>query len=275
MRYTQPPNGVRSLEQRIRNLEGNDGLAQRRRISMALVAVAQMMPGGVVKGGSAMALRYGNDTRFTRDLDAARPDSLEDFRAEFERRLAEGWAGFTGRLIPKRPARPKGIPHSYVMQPFDIRLDYRGQSWCSVPFELGSIEMGDADESDLVLAGDLADMFIDVGLEAPSPLPVMRVDHQIAQKLHAVSAEGSERVRDLVDLQILASHEHLNFRQLRQTCDRLFRFRRQHEWPPTIHGRPGWASLYEEAATGVPVSASLEEAISWVNDLIEEIERHR
>lgn len=65
MKYIGAPNSVRSLEQRIRNLEGNDGLAQRPRVSMALVVVGQLLPEGVVKGGSAMALRYGRGTRFT------------------------------------------------------------------------------------------------------------------------------------------------------------------------------------------------------------------
>ena len=49
MRYADPPMSVRSLEQHIRNLEGDDGLAQRRRVGMALVVVAEMFPGGVVK----------------------------------------------------------------------------------------------------------------------------------------------------------------------------------------------------------------------------------
>ena len=47
------PTSVRSLEQRIRNLEGDDGLALRRRVGMALVVVGQMLPEGAIKGGSA------------------------------------------------------------------------------------------------------------------------------------------------------------------------------------------------------------------------------
>ncbi len=57
MSYAIALPGVRSLEQHIRNLEGDEGLAQRRRVSMALVVVGQMLPEGAVKGGSAMALR--------------------------------------------------------------------------------------------------------------------------------------------------------------------------------------------------------------------------
>jgi hypothetical protein len=83
------------------------------------------------------------------------------------------------------------------MQPFDVKLDYRRRSWCTVKFELGHNEIGDADEPEFQLADDLAGLFTEVGLEAPGPVPVMRADHQVAQKLYAVSSESSERARDL------------------------------------------------------------------------------
>ena len=57
MSYDGAPTSVRSLEQRIRNLEGDEGLALRRRIAMTLVVVSQMLPEGAIKGGSSMALR--------------------------------------------------------------------------------------------------------------------------------------------------------------------------------------------------------------------------
>lgn len=61
VRYTGTPMSVRSLEQRIRNLEGDDGLAQRRRVGMALVVVGQMLPRGSDQGwqcdGAALRAR--------------------------------------------------------------------------------------------------------------------------------------------------------------------------------------------------------------------------
>ncbi len=45
-------------------------------------------------------------------------------------------------------------------------------------------------------------------------MPVMRADHQVAQKLHALSGEGSERARDLVDLQLLDKGEDLDLSQV-------------------------------------------------------------
>lgn len=271
MSYEGAPASVRSLEQRIRNLEGDEGLVQRRKVSMALVVVGQMLPAGAIKGGSAMALRYGRDTRFTRDLDAARIASLAAFRTEFEESLASGWAGFTGRLAQKAAPRPASVPTAYVMQPFNVKLDYRGRSWCTVKFELGHNEIGDAEEPELQLADDLAAMFTEVGLEAPMPVRVMRADHQIAQKLHAVTAEASERARDLVDLQLLDSRENLDLALVAETCTRLFNYRRQQSWPPTVVATSQWTSLYAEASEGLDVLPSVAEAVDWVNAFIRRI----
>lgn len=271
MSYADVPNSVRSLEQRIRNLEGTEELAIRRRVGMALVVVGQMLPEGAIKGGSAMALRYGRGTRFTQDLDAARVQPLAQFRSDFEDSLAVGWAGFTGRLIEKAAPRPTGVPTAYFMQPFDVKLDYRGRPWCTVKFEIGHNEIGDADEPEYQLADGLGQLFTEVGLEAPKRVPVMRADHQVAQKLHAVSEPGSERVRDLVDLQLLDAGEDLDLAQVKATCIRLFEYRRQQAWPPTIETGAGWGTLYEAAVEDIDVLPDAEGAVAWVNEFVQRI----
>lgn len=50
--------------------------------------VAQMIPSGVVKGGSTIELRLGDaGTRFTTDLDFARSKSMESFLGDLQRDL--------------------------------------------------------------------------------------------------------------------------------------------------------------------------------------------
>ena len=61
---------------------------------------------------------------------------MTDFLDDFEVALDQGWAGFTGRLVDRKPPRPAGIPPAYVMQPFDVRLDYLGRSWRTVKGEV-------------------------------------------------------------------------------------------------------------------------------------------
>nr|WP_255353631.1 MULTISPECIES: nucleotidyl transferase AbiEii/AbiGii toxin family protein [unclassified Plantibacter] len=231
-----------------------------------------MLPAGAIKGGSAMALRYGRATRFTRDLDAARSGTLAEFVSEFEERLRNGWAGFTGRLIERTPPKPAGVPATYVMQPFDVKLDYRGRPWCTVTFELGHNEIGDADEPEIVLSDDLADLFEAVGLPRPEPVHVMRSDHQIAQKLHAATGVDSQRAHDLIDLQLLDREEDLDLELVRETCTRLFAYRGGHEWPPLVVVNADWDTLYETAADGVEVLPDAEAAAVWANDFIRRID---
>ncbi|MBC7632981.1 nucleotidyl transferase AbiEii/AbiGii toxin family protein [Aeromicrobium sp.] len=88
MTYSTPPPNLKSLEQRIRNLEADDMGSLRRQVTMAMVVVGQMLPEGAVKGGTAMALRYGRrESRFTQDLDAARVHPLSEFLDDFEASL--------------------------------------------------------------------------------------------------------------------------------------------------------------------------------------------
>lgn len=255
----------------MRNIEGDEGLVQRRRVAMALVVVGQMLPDGAIKGGSAMALRYGRATRFTQDLDAAHSQPLASFKRHFEESLAQGWEGFTGRLVPKTAPRPSGVPSEYVMQPHDVKLSYHGKSWCTVKFELGHNEIGDAEEPEHHLAPDLSELFTTLGIKPPKQVPVMRSDHQIAQKLHAVSSPGSERARDLVDLQLLDGAEALDLNQVAATCSRLFQYRQRQTWPPTIAPGEEWESLYNEAAQHLPVRQNLDETIAWTNAFIHRI----
>jgi len=272
MTYSTPPPNLRSLEQRIRNIETNDTSSLRRQVTMAMIVVGQLLPEGAVKGGTAMALRYGRaESRFTQDLDAARVHPLSEFLDDFEASLNQGWAGFTGRVVDRQPPRPPGIPPAYVMQPFDVKLDYLGRSWRTVKFELGHNEIDDAVEPELRIASDLVELFTDLGLPAPAAIPVMRADHQVAQKLHAVSEPGSERVRDLVDLQLLEKGEQLDLTQVKATCLRLFDYRRRHAWPPTIEVDAEWGDLYEAAIEGVGVLPDIDAAVAWTNDLIKRI----
>lgn len=80
--------------------------------------ISQMVPTGVVKGGTAMKLRIGEfGSRFTPDFDAARPRGLGlvDDIDRFADRLAEGWGGFTGTIEKLDPPEPEGVPGDYVM----------------------------------------------------------------------------------------------------------------------------------------------------------------
>ena len=271
MAEIKAPNSRRNLDEAIKRAHGEDYL--RARTAMANAIVGQLLPEGVVKGGSALKLRFGNAaTRFTTDLDAARVHDIEVFIENLEDRLSEGWCGFTGHVVPRSPAHPRDVPEQYVMQPFDVKLSYNGKSWLTVPLEVGHDEIGDADEVEYGLAEDVAALFEAVGLPAPGSSPLMPLHHQIAQKLHAVSTPGGDRAHDLIDLQVIFSMGNVDPARTRETCIRLFAYRRQQAWPPVIEADDRWAGLYDAQAEGLDVLDSVEKAVDWANELVAAID---
>lgn len=176
------PNSKRNLDMAIRRLSGNDEAYVRSRTILANAIVASLMPEGVVKGGSALKIRFGDfGTRATTDLDAARASKLEVFVEKFEEALRKGWEGFEGRLITLEPAHPHGVPEGYVMQPFTVKLSYRGSAWCSVSFELGHNEIGDAENPDYLEPTDANNILTALGFPSLPAIPTMGLHHQIAQ----------------------------------------------------------------------------------------------
>lgn len=245
------------------------------RLSRALgnVIVAQMLPDGVVKGGSSLMFRYGGQvTRYTRDMDTARMMELEEYLRLLETSLYNGWNGFTGKLVMVAPPKPKDVPQAYVMMPFDIKLNYCGRPWQTIRIEIGHNEIGDADEFEEILPEDLAAVFEALSFPRPNPIHVMMLSHQIAQKLHAVSEAGSERAHDLIDLQLIVANSKLDMADVRSKCHRLFDYRRMQAWPPTIVKGVGWDELYMNAKGNLHVLQTADEAIVWANELITKIE---
>lgn len=276
-RREDPPSNLRSLETRIGNVARDRGRPLRRiQRAIANTVVGQMLPPSVVKGGTAMKLRVGEaGSRFTPDLDAARATdlSIEDYLDELAAKLADGWGGFTGAVEEQDPPRPDGVPDDYVMRPFLIRLAFAGRHWLSVPFELGHDEIGSTRHPELRIADDIIELFAMIGLDDPAPIPLLALDHQIAQKLHACTSVnaatgGNERAHDLVDLQILAEEEDIDYAAVNATGRRLFAARRTQSWPPTVVAFDGWDMIYAAAADGLGVIDNVDDAVVWTNDFI-------
>ena len=74
------PNSCTNLNKALLRLAGSDESFLDLRATMANVIVAQMLPNGVVKGGSQLKLRFGPlASRVTMDLDTARSTDLDTF----------------------------------------------------------------------------------------------------------------------------------------------------------------------------------------------------
>lgn len=270
------PNSAANLIRAIKRYCGVNQDDIRLARAMADVIVGQMLPGGVVKGGSSLMFRYGGAvTRYTKDVDTARSVELEAYLESLRLKLAEGWNGFTGKIVDVEPPSSPNVPKPYLMMPYDIKLQYLGKSWMTVRIEIGHNEIGDADAFETMLPDDIAAAFVDLGFPKPNEIPIMKLSYQVAQKLHAVSGINSDRAHDLIDLQLIDKYSILDLGDVRSKCERLFKYRCEQAWPPVIIKGDRWSSVYNEAYTTLRkpemVLSAVDDAIEWVNEFVNRI----
>ena len=86
------------------------------------------------------------------------------YAAQLDSNLRAGWEGFSGRVASREPASPEGVPEQYVVQPYDVKLDYLGKPWCTVPLEVGHNEIGDAEIIDWAELVDAGRLFEAIGI---------------------------------------------------------------------------------------------------------------
>ena len=270
------PHNEHELELALTRLAGSNIAAVEYRDIMAGVVLGQMLPAGtVVKGGTSMRLRLGpGNSRVTVDFDAARNIELDDYIKSLRSLLEVGWADFTGEVAIRKQGSPTGVPFEYVMQPIDVKLAYRRHPWCTVRLEVSHNEIGDADTVEMrELPQKIKDIFAALNFPEPRPIPLMTIPFQIAQKLHGVTQRGSSRVRDLIDLQLIAESEDVDYVATAVVCRRLFKYRKMHTWPPKVVKAEDWDGVYANQRGELRVAATCDEAVAWANKLIERIDK--
>ena len=274
-----PATSLRSLDARLRNhgeAVGHDFSRARRHIGALVVANLLHGADTVVKGGRNLEIRDGlAATRASTNVDIVRVRGLEKVLHHLENALEHGWAGFTGRLIDKGEIRAP-VPPDHRPHRVEVKLDVEGRGFGTVQLEAAIEEAGGRQATDSIVSADGAGIFEAVGLPAPGPITVLTLPMQVAQKLHACTAPDTvdwknDRAHDLIDLQLIALD--LDDRQLpevRETCERPFRSRTGHDWPPTITARQGWPLRYSEERAHVEadVHEDLDQAVAWANEFI-------
>ena len=268
------PNSKSNLERAISRYAKNDSVrANELAVALANAIVAQMIDAGVVKGGTSLKLRYGEKAmRVTTDLDTAWSVDLDSFLNDIAAKLKEGWNGFTGDVTVLKQATPKGIPFDYVMQPCAVHLNYLGTPWRVVDMEIGHNEIGDADAFDIIpVPEEIALLAEHLCFPALGDVRVMKLEYQVAQKLHGASERGSKRAHDLIDLQLITSQNTIDLAKTASICRQLFKYRRKQSWPATITKNENWEAVYAEQKGALPVLPTVDEAIVWANDLIQQI----
>jgi hypothetical protein len=249
-----------ALEQRLKDGAG-DGAALNRdrkrvafdRLLVRLQAVAADR--WVLKGGFALDLRLAARARSTKDVDI-------EWRAEQEGLLdalldaTDHDAGDFFTFGIERAGAPEdrlGGAHR-----FRVSASLAGRA-----FETFQLDVGfRADGAAGVEALRTDDLLVFAGIE-PIQVPAISLELQVAEKLHAYTqtyegGRGSTRVKDLVDLALIAELSPLDAAMLRSEIGSNFDHRGAHSPPHSLPSPPPeWARPFGRLAAEVGISADL------------------
>ena len=275
-RRDRPAGDVRGLQRWISQWASASSQTQARiQRRIALVAIAAMLdtardsndePMFVVKGGSALELRYASQARATRDIDLEFTGTLDDIYGQVAACVAGGWSGFGGRVLDPEPL---SIPWgSIVGQRLTVRLTYLGRPFASIPLEIVTTRTPDVEYVHVLRLDP-------VGLPSPDPIPCLSLPYQVAEKLHActdpLDAErANDRVSDLMDLILIQDlTPDLDLAATKRACIAIFSNRSTHPWPPVVSSSPQherlWNALVSDTGFAITV---LTDAVQRVNSLI-------
>lgn len=240
MKYATGGDFRRALETRLRTVSQRDGvpLARLRKFVAFDRLLARLLHAGpenwVLKGGLALQLRLGERARTTKDMDVLwrQPTSdLHQLLVDAASLDVNDWFRFVVEQPETEPLLGGGGRRFYVHSLLDSR-----------PFERFHVDVGINDP--MIEPVQLLQMpalleFADI---SPVVVPCFPITQQIAEKVHAYTrphvSGGSSRVKDLVDILLLAGLQPLLGLALHQALQATFEAVGTHPLPATLPAPP-------------------------------------
>lgn len=263
MRYASAAAFRQALETRLLALSRDGGVSLVRlrksvafdRLLARLFAVAPDR--WVLKGGLALDYRLGAKARTTMDIDLAGPGGEDaataDLLATQELDLGDHFS-----FAIERTAKLDQLVEGSAVR-YHVRADLAGRLFEEFLLDVG-FDFPTGWEPEKLHGPDLL-AFADI---APLEVPSLPLELQIAEKVHAYtrgygqSSMASTRVKDLVDLALIASASPLNADRLSRALRETFGRRDRHELPGALPRPPAdWRVPYARLATEVGLAAEL------------------
>jgi Nucleotidyl transferase AbiEii toxin, Type IV TA system len=271
------PHSASQLQRVVRAYAREYGLAEKRvRDWISYMAICGALeragatgqsPPHYVKGGIALELRLPGKARATKDLDVGfRAEPQADLVSLLDDAIAAEYEGFSFR----RARTPHRMPAGAIR--VEVGVQYAGGAWGRVVVDVTRHE--GHEEIELVDALDLGALF---GVTGPDTIPALSLPWHVAHKIHAVSRpttpqHPNERVQDAADL-LLLQPLITDLAAVRRACQRVFRDRGTHPWPPAIAFPPTWTEPYGRLAdelelTAPTLHAAANAITAWVNAIV-------
>lgn len=225
----------------------------------------------VLKGGLAMDYRFGTRVRTTKDMDLA---SIGDEKVAAEDLIAaQGVAlGDFFNFEINRTGQLDEMDGALAVR-YHVRCLLAGRLFEEVVIDVG-FDLPGGWDPEVVEGPDLLG-FADID---PVEAPTLPLELQVAEKVHAYtrsygdSGARSTRVKDLIDLVLVASAATLDAATLARALKETFEHRDQHEVPTRLPEPPAqWATPYRVLAREVELPPSLTNAFAAASAMLDPV----
>ncbi len=277
MRYTSASAFRQALETRLGTLSRDEGVSivrLRKQVAFdrLLARILLAAPGRwVLKGGLALEYRFGTRARSTRDMDLAgsadEDTATADLLATQDLDLGD-YFGFTIERTAKLDDLVEGSAIRY-----HVRADLGGRRFEDFVVDVG-FDLPPGWETEMLKGTDLLAFAGIDAVEAPS----LALELQVAEKVHAyIRAYGpkgirSTRVKDMVDIAMIASTVNLDAERLRHALRDTFGQRGDHDLPVVLPPPPSdWDVPFRRLATEIGMKVDLRGGHALASRLLDPI----
>ncbi|MGH7839810.1 MAG: nucleotidyl transferase AbiEii/AbiGii toxin family protein [Candidatus Binataceae bacterium] len=233
----------------------------------------------VLKGGYAMELRT-HSARTTKDIDLTLHDGTrlskdpkerrEQVRAMLQDAAATRLNDYFEFLVGEAKEDLEGAPECGSRYPVQAQMDGREFARFHVDVGIGDDVL---EPLDVVTGRD----WLGFGGVKPPSFPVISVEQQFAEKLHAYTLPRGERVntrtKDLIDMVLLIRREKLDKGKTATAVRATFAKRATHEVPHKLDAPPvEWNPVFDALAKECGLAMNLREAFEVVREFTQTLE---
>jgi hypothetical protein len=263
MKYKSAPDFRQALERRLPALSTKTGRSPVRlrkevafdRLLARLVATAPDR--WLLKGALALDYRFGSHARTTRDIDLATAGNEASATTNLLAAQAIDLGDFFAFSIERTSALDRSRDGAAVR--YHVIAELAGRTFDEFVLDVGfdppaDVELARLRGPDLLAFADLA----------PVEIAAVPLEFQIAEKVHAYTRgygdrTPSTRVKDLVDMALIATEGAPNAALLRIAMDRTFTRRAGQLAPPTLPDPPAdWRVPFGRMARDIGLDPDLE-----------------
>lgn len=272
----------RSLENRLQNISKttNDDLQRLRRKVAFDRLLARLFiennPKFYLKGGYAMELRLSS-ARATKDIDLTCLERVSDENILLSQIILEELRELASKDLNDFFIYQIGAPQAdldnapYGGTRFPVSAFIDGRLFVRFQLDVGADIV--VAQTETIYGTDWLDF---CGISSPS-FKAISIEQQFAEKLHAYTLPRSDqrtntRVKDLVDMVLLARMRTFDLLSLKNAVRLVFKVRNTHPLPPQLSPPPmEWKLPFDELAKECSLSVSLDDAFFETKNVYESL----